>query len=82
MERINSKLYLQNLYMIQENERLRKKAALLNEENQILLAELKQRLSKANSATTTPRNSITIPDLNISPPTNTPKASAANANKA
>ncbi|CAA6663729.1 unnamed protein product [Spirodela intermedia] len=50
MERINSKLYLQNCFIIKENERLRKKAALLNQENQALLSELKQRLAKASQA--------------------------------
>ncbi|CAK8571398.1 unnamed protein product [Lathyrus oleraceus] len=46
MERLNSKLYLQNCYIMKENERLRKKAQLLNEENQQLLCELKKKLSK------------------------------------
>ncbi|CAO2824055.1 unnamed protein product [Amaranthus hypochondriacus] len=45
MERLNSELYLQNCYIMQENERLRKKAQLLNQENQQLLSELKQRLA-------------------------------------
>ncbi|CAA6660682.1 unnamed protein product [Spirodela intermedia] len=47
MERLNSNLYLQNCYIIKENERLRKKAALLNQENETLLSELNQRLAKA-----------------------------------
>ncbi|KAL6328437.1 hypothetical protein AAG906_038312 [Vitis piasezkii] len=34
MEKLNSELYLQNCYIIQENERLRKKAQQLNQENQ------------------------------------------------
>ncbi|KAJ0089211.1 hypothetical protein Patl1_32483 [Pistacia atlantica] len=46
MERLNSKLYLQNCYIMKENERLRKKAQLLNQENQALLSELKQKLGK------------------------------------
>ena len=46
MERLNSELYLQNCYIMQENERLRKKAQLLNQENQQLLSELNQRLAK------------------------------------
>ncbi|XP_078441342.1 protein LITTLE ZIPPER 4-like [Wolffia australiana] len=50
MERLNSKLYLQNCFIIKENERLRKKAALLNQENQALLTELKQRLAMASQA--------------------------------
>jgi hypothetical protein len=48
MEKLNSQLYLQNCYIIQQNERLRKKAQLLNRENQVLLSELKRKLSKAN----------------------------------
>jgi hypothetical protein len=48
MEKLNSQLYLQNCYIIQQNERLRKKAQLLNQENQALLSELKRKLSKAN----------------------------------
>ncbi|XP_021620241.1 protein LITTLE ZIPPER 4 [Manihot esculenta] len=63
MERLNSKLYLQNCYMMKENERLRKKAQLLNQENQALLSELKQKLSKANSKANAPNS---IPDLNLS----------------
>ncbi|VVB02319.1 unnamed protein product [Arabis nemorensis] len=49
MERLNSKLYLQNCYIIKENERLRKKAQILNQENQQLLLELKQKLSKTKN---------------------------------
>ncbi|KAL6899838.1 hypothetical protein ACP4OV_006496 [Aristida adscensionis] len=50
MERLNTKLYLQNCYMMKENERLRKAAMLLNQENQALLSELKHRLAKTKSA--------------------------------
>ncbi|KAJ6992819.1 uncharacterized protein [Populus alba] len=64
MERLNSKLYLQNCYIMKENERLRKKAQLLNQENQALLSELKQKLSKPNSKGNAPND--TIPDLNLS----------------
>ncbi|CAA7404398.1 unnamed protein product [Spirodela intermedia] len=73
MERLNSKLYLQNCYIMKENEKLRKKAALLNQENQALLSELKQRLGKAQAqqahtaATNSATRSPAIPDLN-SPP--------------
>ncbi|KAG2309179.1 hypothetical protein Bca4012_081903 [Brassica carinata] len=49
MEKLNSKLYLQNCYIIKENERLRKKAQILNQENQQLLIELKQKLSKTKN---------------------------------
>ncbi|EEF33638.1 protein LITTLE ZIPPER 3 [Ricinus communis] len=64
MERLNSKLYLQNCYIMKENERLRKKAQLLNQENQALLSELKQKLTKTNSKANASNN--TIPDLNLS----------------
>ena len=50
MERLNTKLYLQNCYIMKENERLRKKALLLNQENQALLSELKHRLAKSAAA--------------------------------
>ncbi|KAF8052997.1 hypothetical protein N665_1477s0005 [Sinapis alba] len=46
MEKLNSKLYVENCYIMKENERLRKKAELLNQENQQLLFQLKQKLSK------------------------------------
>ncbi|XAR64947.1 hypothetical protein NMG60_11008852 [Bertholletia excelsa] len=49
MEKLNSQLYMQNCHIIQENERLRRKAQLLNQENQALLSELKQKLNKARS---------------------------------
>ncbi|KAH7855940.1 hypothetical protein Vadar_030824 [Vaccinium darrowii] len=65
MERLNSKLYLQNCYIMQENERLRKKAQLLNQENQALLSELKQKLSKANSGSKSNGGPNSIPDLNL-----------------
>ncbi|TKW39488.1 hypothetical protein SEVIR_1G182800v4 [Setaria viridis] len=51
MERLNTKLYLQNCYIMKENERLRKAALLLNQENQALLSELKHRLAKSTTAT-------------------------------
>jgi hypothetical protein len=47
MERLNTKLYLQNCYIMRENERLRKAAKLLNQENQALLSELKQRRARS-----------------------------------
>ncbi|XAR69733.1 hypothetical protein NMG60_11001437 [Bertholletia excelsa] len=56
MERLNSELYLQNCYIMQENERLRKKAQLLNQENQALLSELKQKLSKADNEGPQPKS--------------------------
>ncbi|GJN27710.1 hypothetical protein PR202_gb15754 [Eleusine coracana subsp. coracana] len=82
MDRLNAKLYLQNCYIMKENERLRKKAQLLNQENQALLTELKQRLARTAAATTTTKptagngNSVTaagnsrapVPDLNAATP--------------
>jgi hypothetical protein len=50
MEKLNSKLYLENCYIMKENEKLRKKAKLLNEENQVLLSQLKQKLSKGGGS--------------------------------
>ncbi|GFQ06033.1 hypothetical protein PHJA_002747300 [Phtheirospermum japonicum] len=50
MDEMNSKLYLENCYILQENEKLRKKAELLNQENQTLLQELKQRLTVDSAA--------------------------------
>lgn len=70
MEKLNSKLYMENCYIMQENERLRKKAELLNQENQALLQELKQRLAAAAGAP--------IPDLNLS---NSATAAAATSSK-
>ncbi|WOL01604.1 protein LITTLE ZIPPER 3 [Canna indica] len=65
MDRFNTKLYLQNCYILKENERLRKKAELLNQENQALLSELKQKLAKSTASS----NPKKIPDLNTSPAT-------------
>ncbi|KAG0499940.1 hypothetical protein HPP92_000012 [Vanilla planifolia] len=56
MERINSKLYLQNCYIMQENERLRKKAQQLNQENQALLSQLNQKLTKSSPGPSTSHN--------------------------
>ncbi|ESQ45223.1 hypothetical protein EUTSA_v10011130mg [Eutrema salsugineum] len=49
MERLNTKLYVENCYIMIENERLRKKAELLNQENQQLMFQLKQKLSKTKN---------------------------------
>ncbi|XP_059643289.1 protein LITTLE ZIPPER 4-like [Cornus florida] len=78
MERLNSKLYLQNCYIMQENERLRKKAQLLNQENQALLCELKQRLSTSNN-NQKPNGPNSIPDLNLCSTSN-PNASNSTKN--
>ena len=61
MEKKNTELYLQNCYIFQQNEKLRKKAQQLKLENQALLSELKKKLSKANTNT-----SPTPPNYNIS----------------
>ncbi|VFQ79760.1 unnamed protein product [Cuscuta campestris] len=71
MERINTKLYLENCYIMAENERLRKKAEVLNQENRALLNQLKNRLSPqppAAAATMMNKNknkNASIPDLNL-----------------
>ncbi|XP_057970552.1 protein LITTLE ZIPPER 4 [Malania oleifera] len=75
MERLN-KLYMQNCYIIQENEKLRKKAQLLNQENQQLRSELNQKLSskgkqKGNAASTS------LPDLNLNLSTSAQNASSS-----
>ncbi|KAG4383799.1 hypothetical protein GLYMA_13G153018v4 [Glycine max] len=60
MERLNSKLYLQNCYIMKENERLRKKAQLLNQENQKANASNTNAildLSLSSSATQNPSSS-------------------------
>ncbi|KAG8477375.1 hypothetical protein CXB51_031008 [Gossypium anomalum] len=44
MEIKNLKLYMENQIIIQENEKLRKKALLLHQENQTLLAQLQKKL--------------------------------------
>lgn len=41
----NLKLYMENKSIIEENERLRKKALLLHEENQVLLSQLQHKLT-------------------------------------
>ncbi|GLT89968.1 hypothetical protein SLE2022_079230 [Rubroshorea leprosula] len=72
MERLNSKLYLQNCYIMKENEKLRKKAQLLNQENQTLLSELKQKLSKGNPKAN--QQSSTERDLSSSSNPNPPNS--------
>ncbi|KVI07898.1 hypothetical protein Ccrd_013735 [Cynara cardunculus var. scolymus] len=64
MERLNSKLYMENCLIMQENEKLRKKAQLLNQENQALLSQLKQRLTMGNQNVN--NNPDSIADLNLS----------------
>ena len=50
MERVNSSLCLENQRMMHENERLRRKAQQLDQENKALLAELKQRQQQHQGA--------------------------------
>lgn len=45
MELKNLKLYLENRCMIEENERLRKRALILDQENKALLSQLKKKSS-------------------------------------
>lgn len=47
MDEANYKLFLKNRAIIQENERLRKRAEELAQENKALLQELTQKLSKS-----------------------------------
>ncbi|GKB53004.1 hypothetical protein CTI12_AA016780 [Artemisia annua] len=64
MERLNSKLYMENCLIMQENEKLRKKAQLLNQENQKLLSQLKKRLTMGDqNVNNHAPNSLT--DLNL-----------------
>ncbi|EYU38628.1 hypothetical protein MIMGU_mgv11b018169mg [Erythranthe guttata] len=50
MDKVNSKLYMENCQIMEENERLKKTAELLNQENRTLLNELRQRLAAAAAA--------------------------------
>ncbi|GAA0160997.1 hypothetical protein Leryth_008850 [Lithospermum erythrorhizon] len=50
MDKINTKLCLENYFIMQENERLRLQAELLNQENIELAMELKQRLNQKKLA--------------------------------
>ncbi|CAM8952538.1 unnamed protein product [Rhodiola kirilowii] len=66
MERLNSELYLKNCYILRENERLRKKAQLLNQENQALLSQIKHKFSNNNNVKATKHASVSsVPDLNL-----------------
>ena len=77
MDRLNSKLYLQNCYIMKENEKLRKKAQLLNQENQALLSELKQKLTKGPNPKNNAPNS-NISDLNLNSSSNANPSSSSN----
>lgn len=68
MERMNSKLYMENCLIMQENEKLRRKAQLLNQENQALLSQLKQRLTMGDQNVNNAPNHLT--DLNLATTSN------------
>lgn len=53
------KLCLENIYIMKENERLRKQKQILNEEYQVLLAELKQLRLKKQGASSNPNFNTT-----------------------
>ena len=50
MDRVNSSLCLENLRMMHENERLRRKAQQLDQESKALLAELKRKQQQQQHA--------------------------------
>ncbi|OEL30540.1 hypothetical protein BAE44_0008439 [Dichanthelium oligosanthes] len=50
MERVNSSLCLENLRMMHENERLRRKAPQLDQENKALLAKLKRKQQQQHAS--------------------------------
>ncbi|RAL51170.1 hypothetical protein DM860_005526 [Cuscuta australis] len=54
MDKENSELIWKNYQIIQENERLRRMAQRLNQENQALLSQLKQRLTGPESSSGRP----------------------------
>ncbi|KAK9277129.1 hypothetical protein L1049_006668 [Liquidambar formosana] len=53
MEMKNLKLFLENRSIIEENEKLRKKAILLHQENLALMSEFQQKLSHLDRSSTT-----------------------------
>lgn len=54
IEKRNLKLYIENQSIIEENEKLRKQAVLLQKENQALLFQLQKKLSEQNNNKTYP----------------------------
>uniref|UniRef100_M0ZXB1 Uncharacterized protein n=1 Tax=Solanum tuberosum TaxID=4113 RepID=M0ZXB1_SOLTU len=52
MEMRNLKLYMENMSILQENEKLRKKASLLHEENIALMTEFQKKFSKFDRVST------------------------------
>uniref|UniRef100_A0A0D3HIB8 Protein LITTLE ZIPPER 3 n=1 Tax=Oryza barthii TaxID=65489 RepID=A0A0D3HIB8_9ORYZ len=78
MDRVTN-LYLENLCIMQENERLRKKAQLLDKENKALLAKLKfkNNPSTAAAAAASSPSSQQQPDAGASAAASVVKAGAA-----
>ncbi|KAI3453538.1 hypothetical protein Pfo_010201 [Paulownia fortunei] len=48
MELKNLKLYMENISILEENEKLRKQASLLHQENLALMSEFQKRFSKSD----------------------------------
>ncbi|KAF3787310.1 LITTLE ZIPPER 3 protein [Nymphaea thermarum] len=67
MEKLNAELFMQNCYILQENERLKRQAQLLNQEKQALLSQLNRRLTNANNGAGNSASG-TISDTNRDPP--------------
>ena len=80
MERINLELYMKNRYIMEENEKLRKKAELLKQEHQALLFELNKRLSQTSPNQNPNGPNPNIPDLNLCS-TSDPSASSPSSSK-
>ncbi|EEF50405.1 protein LITTLE ZIPPER 2 [Ricinus communis] len=60
MEIKNLKLYMKNKSIIEENEKLRKKAYFLNQENQALLIQLQKKFSKSSAVSQQQSQTITL----------------------
>ncbi|KAF0896501.1 hypothetical protein E2562_024359 [Oryza meyeriana var. granulata] len=65
MDRVTN-LYLENLCIMQENERLRKKAQLLDQENRALLAKLKLKNKPSSATASSPSSQQQHPDAGAS----------------
>lgn len=52
MEIKNLKLYMENQNIMEENNKLKKRALLLHQENQALLSQLQKKFSQQNTTTT------------------------------
>lgn len=49
----NLKLYIENISILEENEKLRKKASLLHQENLELMSEIQKKFSQTDGVSTT-----------------------------